>query len=223
MSDYFENSASLRLKPFETSAAEILSELSAKDSDLIREFVDDPTGYLLSRLTPQAVAGFPRSTLSAANQFLYSALSNNGFKQWINNYNYELTSMINNDEFAQFDDAKIRIDVANALSEYADPSLMEALLKSSSVEIDTSSMPFTSALGENTRYPFAPTGRVVLVALLVVIVTVVVAAADIVGAKSQYSVKSEKLRSIRPSGSELADIAELLISQAEKLRNANKL
>jgi hypothetical protein len=127
MNSFFSTSAALKLKPFRGRAAEILKELSDKNT-LEDEFLTDPAGFLSTRLHGDAARHVSRARLNSANRLLFSVMSNEKFVAWLSRYQEECLSQFDADEFAVIDKGKVRADFAKALAEFGDADIIEATL-----------------------------------------------------------------------------------------------
>ncbi len=228
MSNFFDTSSSLRLKPFESSAADILDELASGSAEKIDSFLIDPSGYLLSKLDPGVIAQLPRNSLNSANRFLYSAISNPEFREWLDAYDVKLATMVDEDEFSEIDDSKIRSDVAEALSRFADPEIMEALIESPPQPHlfprpnDPKGLPPSFPLRPDPTTAISP--GIAVVVWAVIAVTVAAVALAVIGAKAgRDSFHSERIGRFRLSGQGMANIADMMVEYAERLREAGKL
>lgn len=127
MPDYFRDSVVLKLKPFRKPVAAILDELN-DGTVLEEEFLPDPAGFLALRLHGAAALRVPRRRLDAANRFLFSAMSNERFRAWMESYQEERLSEIEKDPYAVVDKERLLRDLAQAMAEAADPEIIASLL-----------------------------------------------------------------------------------------------
>lgn len=124
MVDFFEKSAVLKIKPFAEPAAQILSELAEDESKLKNDFLSDPSSFFAGKLYGAYSENIPKSTLNDANKFLFSALSNKKFCDWIEAYSDELKKELESGDLAEIDKDKLRMDLAEAMIDSADPSIL---------------------------------------------------------------------------------------------------
>jgi hypothetical protein len=127
MSSYFDSSIVLKLKPFKSSAAEIIRDLSDKRI-LEEEFLIDPAGYLAAKLHSQFASRIPRGRLNGANRFLFSVMSNEKFLGWLTEYQAQALKSFEEDPLAIIDKNKVRLDLAKAMVEFGDAEIIGAIL-----------------------------------------------------------------------------------------------
>jgi hypothetical protein len=127
MTSYFDSSAVLKLKPFKTSVAAILKELSVKQV-LEEEFLLDPAGFMAVRLHGHFASRIPRARLNSANKLLFSLMGNKGFVEWLDRYQERAVKVFQDDEFAVIDKSKIRYDFAKAIAEFGDADIINSAL-----------------------------------------------------------------------------------------------
>lgn len=235
MTDYQSNSAALKLKPFEKPISSILSELTDREGAL-DDLMVDPSGFMLQRISPNMSSKLPRTTVNAANKFLFSALSNEPFRNWLFEYNNTLIENVDTDEFAELDDVQIRKDLADALLKHGDPDTIAAL-------ISVPQTPIIPGLSENdgccckdddSPYPipdpFGPTpvpesAAVAVAVLVVAVVSVAVAALAVAVADTPdpAGLKSNRMKAFSLTGNELLSVSEALMRYSERMRAAGKI
>ena len=241
MTDFFTNSFDLRLKPFAKPTAQILEELGGENKAFISAFKDDPAGYLTTRLAPQVAEKIPRATFSAANKFLFSALANKEFDQWLTDYNEKLTQEIYESEFPELNDTKIRTELAEGLLKYGDPSMLSALLEAP--QIPPSSPPKegggsccckkddNNPLEPPEVNPFGPTpapenGAAVAVAIAVVVavaIAVVAALVKVGDVPPDIDLRNRRLATEKVTGPLLVQLSEIITERANSLKAHGKI
>ncbi len=134
MTGFFDKSAQLKLKPFMVPAARIVDELANSRDTLEDEFLVDPSGFLASRLYGVSAKRIPRANLNAANQFIFSALSNSRFREWVAQYENKLADELATGDFSEIDKDRLRLDLAQALIDSAEPGLLLPIMGRNSLD-----------------------------------------------------------------------------------------
>ncbi len=218
MSDYFENSAALQLKPFKKPIAEIIDELRKDTPSFIAEMKTDPTGYLLSKIYPDSRIDSVIK-VSAANRFLFAILANDGFRDWFKDYHDSIMSKGRETEFVELNPDQIRKDFAAGLAEHADERTMKALLEATSIGPIELLDRYNASL--NPRVAAAVVGPV---AVAVAVAAIAVACLVYVARTSPFEeMRSGTLNEYLYSGNELVMLADEMVQTAQSLRDEGKL
>lgn len=218
MSGYFDNSAELILKPFKKPIAELMKELKDDAPNLISEMKVDPTGYVLSRLYPTAKFKH-EPKISSANRFLFAVLGNDGFREWLKEYNSKLLAQDSKTQFTELDPDQIRKDFAEGLKKHADENVMKALLESAElgpIEI------FDDYINSDPKQVAAAVVGPVAIAVAVAVVVVV---ALVYAARTTLSeeLRSGTISAFAFSGNELVSFADEMVQTAKSMRAEGKI
>ncbi len=218
MSDYFDNSAELVLKPFKKPIADIMNELKDDSNNFIAEMKIDPTGYLMSKLYPnQHIAASPK--ISSSNRFLFSILGNDGFRGWLKDYNDEYLKNAKTKGFAEFDPQQIRKDFALGLKEHADESIMRALLAAT----ESGPIDIFDEYATGDRHPSAMAVVGPVAVAVAVAAVVVVAVMYVARTAPGEEFAAGTMESFAYSGPELVGFADEMIQMAQELKEKGKL
>jgi uncharacterized phage infection (PIP) family protein YhgE len=94
--------------------------------ELQNEFINNPAGLIARHFLPQsAVSSISAQRLSNANRVLYSMVSNDGFRNWAQNY------QTNIDKTNKVDKQQIVKDFAAAIVRYGDAALVQGMMEES--------------------------------------------------------------------------------------------
>ena len=122
LSDYFvANGVSLRER-----VSELFDELG-KNTELAQVFIRNPILVLQKKVFPE-LGDLNEELLDAANQFLYSALSNDKFMQWLDKYQARLITQYNRTKKIPSKN-KVLQDLSKALIETGDSTILADLLE----------------------------------------------------------------------------------------------
>jgi hypothetical protein len=108
----------LKRKDLRQNTAALFEEL-AKDQNARDEFIRNPTGQLVSRVTKQTL---PAQQISDANRILFAIMANDEFREWLDNYQTPRSTK-------KVTEAQFSRDFAEALLKFGDSDLLGALFK----------------------------------------------------------------------------------------------
>jgi hypothetical protein len=89
------------------------------DADARQRFIQDPSGHVAAEVAQQQL---PPQRLSDANRVLFAMLANDGFRQWLDDY-----ESVRNDK--PVTKAQFAADFAEAAARFGDSDLLRALFK----------------------------------------------------------------------------------------------
>ena len=124
LNDYLvANGISLRKR-----VSDLFDELE-KNNELAQVFIQNPTLVFQSKVLPEFQV-LEENSINAANQLLFSVLSNDKFLKWTQDYGTKLIDQYNKTGKVP-DKKKILRDFAKGIIEYGDPKLLSDLLETS--------------------------------------------------------------------------------------------
>jgi hypothetical protein len=212
LNDYlFANGISLRKR-----VSDLFDELE-KNPELAQVFIRNPILVLQSKILPEfGVLG--EDSINAANQFLYSALSNDKFKKWLGNYQTKLIDQYNKTGRLP-NKKKVLQEFAKGLIENGDPKILSDLLEISPKFIESSGqippprpIPTTDVL-----LVYRISVKVYLAILVMVILVDCLYVYDSVYAAG-ITVLDENQKIISVSPKELKLLTEQIVKYAKKMR-----
>lgn len=122
LNDYLvANGISLRKR-----VSDLFDELE-KNNELSKVFVQNPTLIMLSKVLPEFEV-IEENSINAANQLLFSVLSNDKFLKWTQDYGTKLIDQYNKTGKVP-DKKKILRAFAKGIIEYGDPKLLSDILQ----------------------------------------------------------------------------------------------
>jgi hypothetical protein len=217
-------------------------ETIGKDRSLQRDLVRDPAGSAIRDFLPDHLQGVADTDLSDANRLVMSAVANDGFRSWMDDYQRRLLEVHreHEDPIRSIIEGKNELlqDLAKALIEHGDAELLKNLLHADAgggrispeqlrdPDLGPIPLPKPPDPIPDPRDPWPPPMphpdvAVVKFVLVVVVAVAVAIAVVVVAADSDGHTVDLDFRNV--DGPQLRSIADQMINHAAKLQQAGIL
>jgi hypothetical protein len=202
--------------------SDLFDELE-KNPELAQVFVRNPILVLESKILPEFGVS-DEDSINAANQFLYSVLSNDKFMKWLENYQTKLINQYNKTGKLP-SKKKVLQQFAKGLIENGDPKILRDLLEISPKTVASTYLARNAAVLEHVALAIA-VGKVViaeygvvlkwdiLVELQYIAYVLVIA----IGIPPKVSLLDENQKIVTISPKELKSLSEQMVNYAKKMR-----
>ncbi len=203
LNDYLvANGISLRKR-----VSDLFDELE-KNNELAQVFIQNPTLVLQSKVLPEFQV-LEENSINAANQLLFSVLSNDKFMKWTQDYGTKLIDRYNKTGKVP-DKKKILRDFAKGIIEYGDPELLSDILEMPQELIESSS-------GLVDRWWFYYHIIAFIEFFYIFVYDYIIVGPD------RISLLDENQKIVTISPKELKSLAEQMIKYSKKMKEDNNL
>jgi hypothetical protein len=201
--------------------SDLFDELE-KNPELAQVFVRNPILVLQMKILPELGVS-DEDSINAANQFLYSALANDKFMEWLEDYRTEIINQYN-ETGKRPSKKEVLQQFAKGLIENGDPKILSDLLKISPKTIESTYAELPAVVEHvaiavaRGKVAFAEMGIVLKWDILIQLQYIAFVLDFVLGVPLQASLLDENQKIVTVSPKELKSLSEQMVNYAKKMR-----
>lgn len=202
--------------------SDLFDELE-KNPELAQVFVRNPILVLQTKILPELGVS-DADSINAANQFLYSALSNDKFMEWLENYRTEIINQYN-ETGKRPSKKEVLQQFAKGLIENGDPKILSDLLEiypktvaSTYLALNPDTLQYVALAVAIGKVVVAEYGVVLKWDILIQLQYITFVLDFVLGIPHEVSLLDENQKIVTVSPKELKSLSEQMVNYAKKMR-----